>query len=407
LIYLISITVFSSIILLLVALLLFVESRVVKKGLVTVIINDEKEKSIKAPAGNTLLSALVSHDIFLPSACGGGGSCGQCKCRVPAGGGDILPTELPHLSRKEKKEHVRLSCQLKIREDLRIEIPPEIFSIRQYHATVVSNRNVATFIKELVLRLDDGETLDFEAGAYVQIDVPEYRDLAYAHFDISDRFKSTWERFNLLGLRAAAEEPVYRAYSLANPPAEKKELMFTIRIATPPPDAPAALPGIGSSFLFGLKPGDRVTLNGPYGDFFVKDTDREMCFVGGGAGMAPMRCHIFHQLKTVGTHRRITFWYGARSLQEMFYEEEFRELEAKNDNFSFFVAFSDPRPEDNWDGMTGFIHQRLYDHYLKDHPDPTEIEYYLCGPPAMLKAVQNMLDDLGVDPEMIAYDSFD
>jgi Na+-transporting NADH:ubiquinone oxidoreductase subunit F len=406
LIYLISITVFSSIILLLVSLLLLVESRVVKKGLVTVIINDEKEKSIKAPTGITLLSALVSHDIFLPSACGGGGSCGQCKCRVPAGGGDILPTELPHLSRKEKKEHVRLSCQLKIREDLRIEIPPEIFSIRQYHAAVVSNQNVATFIKELVLRLDDGEELDFEAGAYVQIDVPEYRDLIYAHFDISERFKSAWERFDLFGLKAVAEEPVYRAYSLANPPSEKKELMFTIRIATPPPDAPAAPPGIGSSFLFGLKPGDRVTLSGPYGDFFVKDTDREMCFVGGGAGMAPMRCHIFHQLKSVGTHRRMTFWYGARSLQEMFYEKEFRELEAKNDNFSFFVALSDPQPEDNWDGMTGFIHQSLHDHYLKDHPDPTEIEYYLCGPPAMLKAVQDMLDDLGVDPEMIAYDSF-
>lgn len=405
-IYLISITVFSSIILALVSLLLLVESRVVKKGLRHIVINDDAEKSIEASAGATLLSALVSHDIFLPSACGGAGSCGQCKCGVLEGGGDILPTELPHLSRKEKKDHVRLSCQLKIREDLRIEIPPEIFSIRQYHAAVVSNRNVATFIKELVIRLDDGEELDFEAGAYVQIDVPEYRDLSFTEFDISERFKSAWERFDLLGLKAAADEPVFRAYSLANPPSEKKELMFTIRIATPPPDAPAAPPGIGSSYLFSLKPGDRVTLSGPYGDFFVKDTDREMCFVGGGAGMAPMRGHIFHQLNTVGAKRIITFWYGARSLQEMFYEKDFRDLEEKNDNFSFYMALSDPQPEDKWEGMTGFIHQCLYEHYLKDHPDPTEIEYYLCGPPAMLAAIKELLDSLGVEPEMIAFDDF-
>jgi Na+-transporting NADH:ubiquinone oxidoreductase subunit F len=406
LIYLISITVFSSIILALVSLLLLVESRVVKKGLRRITINDDDEKSIDSRTGATLLSALVSKDIFLPSACGGGGSCGQCKCRVLEGGGDILPTELPHLSRKEKKDQMRLSCQLKIREDLRIEIPPEIFSIRQYHATVVSNWNVATFIKELVIRLDDGEELDFEAGAYVQIDVPEYSDLSFAEFDISERFKSAWERFDLLGLRAAADEPVFRAYSLANPPSDKTELMFTIRIATPPPNAPAAPPGIGSSYLFSLKPGDRVTLSGPYGDFFVKDTDREMCFVGGGAGMAPMRGHIFHQLNTVGTARKITFWYGARSLQEMFYEKDFRDLDEKHDNFSFFMALSDPQPEDKWEGLTGFIHQCLYEHYLKNHPDPTEIEYYLCGPPAMLAAMRELLDSLGVEPEMIAYDDF-
>lgn len=406
LIYLISVSVFSSIILLLVSILLVIEAMVVKKGLRRIVINDDDEKSIDSRTGATLLSALVSKDIFLPSACGGGGSCGQCKCRVLEGGGDILPTEFPHLSRKEKKDNVRLSCQLKIREDLRIEIPPEIFSIRQYNAAVISNRNVATFIKELLLRLDNGQELEFEAGAYVQIDVPEYRNLSYSEFDISERFKSAWERFDLLGLKAAVDEPVYRAYSLANPPSEKKELMFTIRIATPPPDVPGAPPGVGSSYLFSLKPGDRLTLSGPYGDFFVKNTDREMCFVGGGAGMAPMRCHIFHQLNTVGTSRKITFWYGARSLQEMFYEKDFRDLEEKNDNFSFFVALSDPQPEDKWEGMTGFIHQCLFDSYLEDHPDPTEIEYYLCGPPAMLEAVLEMLDSLGVEPEMIAFDSF-
>ncbi len=405
-IYLISVSVFSSIIILLVSVLLLIEARLVKKGLRRIIINDDAENGISSPAGITLLSALVSSDIFLPSACGGGGSCGQCKCRVLEGGGDILPTELPHLSRKEKKEHVRLSCQLKIRDDLRIGIPPEIFSIRQYQAAVVSNLNMATFIKELVILLDNGQELEFDAGAYVQINVPEYHGLSYSVFDISERFKSAWERFDLLALKASTDEPVYRAYSLANPPSEKKELMFTIRIATPPPDAPGAPPGVGSSYLFSLKPGDRLTLSGPYGDFFVKDTDREMCFVGGGAGMAPMRCHIFHQLNTVGTKRKITFWYGARSLQEMFYEKDFRDLEEKNDNFSIFVALSDPRPEDKWQGMIGFIHQCLFDHYLKGHPDPTEVEYYLCGPPAMLKAVQEMLDSLGVDSEMIAYDSF-
>jgi Na+-transporting NADH:ubiquinone oxidoreductase subunit F len=405
LIYTISITVFSSVIGLLVIMLLFLEAKVVKKGDRRIVINDDASKGIQASTGLTLLSSLAANDIFLPSACGGGGSCGQCRCEITEGGGDILPTELPHLSRQEKKDHIRLACQVKVREDMKINIPPEIFSIRKYNATVASNHNVSTFIKELVLNLDAGEFLDFKAGAYIQIDIPEY-EAAFSDFDVADRFKTAWEQFDLLWLRAAANQPVFRAYSLASPPYENTAIRFTIRIATPPPSVPGAPPGIGSSYVFSLKPGDRVTFSGPYGDFFVKDTDREMCFVGGGAGMAPMRSHILHQLNTEKTKRKMTFWYGARSKGEIFYEKEFQELAAKNDNFKFYIALSDPQPEDKWEGMTGFIHQRLLDEYLEIHPDPGEVEYYLCGPPLMLAAVRDMLDSLGVEPEMIAFDDF-
>jgi len=405
LIYTVSITVFSSVIGLLVIMLLFLEARVVKKGDRRIIINDDASKSIQASNGATLLSSLAAKDIFLPSACGGGGSCGQCRCEILEGGGDILPTELPHLSRKEKKDHIRLACQVKVREDMRIQIAPEIFSIRKFNATVASNDNVSTFIKELVLTLDAGESLDFKAGAYIQIDIPEY-EAKFSDFDVSDRFRTTWEQFDLLRLRAAAAEPVFRAYSLASPPYENTAIRFTIRIATPPPSVPGAPPGIGSSYVFSLKPGDRVTFSGPYGDFFVKNTNREMCFVGGGAGMAPMRSHILHQLNTEKTKRKITFWYGARSKGEIFYEKEFQELAAQNDNFKFHIALSDPQPEDHWEGMTGFIHERLHDHYLETHPDPGEVEYYLCGPPLMLAAVRDMLNNLGVEPEMIAFDDF-
>lgn len=404
-IFAVSITVFTSVIGFLVVMLLFLEARVVKKGDRKIVINDDESKSIKAPTGATLLASLSNRDIFLPSACGGGGSCGQCRCKIIKGGGDILPTELPHLSRSEKKENIRLACQVKVREDMKIQIPAEIFSIRKFNATVKSNQNVATFIKELVLELDSGETLDFKAGAYIQIDIPEY-DIEFTKFDVADRFQASWEKFNLWQLKSRSDETVFRAYSLASPPSENKCLRFTIRIATPPPGKPDIPPGIGSSYVFGLRPGDRVTLSGPYGDFMAKDTDREMCFVGGGAGMAPMRSHIFHQLNTVKTRRKITFWYGARSGQEVFYEKEFRELEQQNDNFIFHIALSDPQPEDNWEGMTGFIHQCLKDHYLITHPDPPEIEYYLCGPPLMLTAVREMLDSFGVEPEMIAYDDF-
>ncbi|MCJ7774667.1 MAG: NADH:ubiquinone reductase (Na(+)-transporting) subunit F [Desulfobacterales bacterium] len=402
--YIISITVFTSVILILVAILLFIEANIVKKGDCYVSINND-EKRVSISSGNTLLSGLAANSIFLPSACGGSGSCAQCKCKVPEGGGDILPTELPHLTRVEKKDNVRLSCQLKVRNDMSIEIPAEIFSIKKYKATVVSNENISTFIKELVIKLDGDQELDFTAGAYIQIDIPEY-ELAFTEFDIAERFAAAWDKFDLRSLRASAEEPVFRAYSLANPPSEKNLLRFTVRIATPPPKSSDIPPGVGSSYVFSLESGDKITLSGPYGDFFVKDSDNEMCFVGGGAGMAPMRSHIFHQLNTVKTNRKITFWYGARSKQEMLYDTEFRNLDKKYKNFTYYVALSDPQPEDKWKGLTGFIHQRLYDNYLSKHQNPDEIEYYLCGPPMMLDAILEMLDSLGVEPEMILFDKF-
>jgi len=404
-IYIISFTVFSSVIFTLVGMLLLVESKLVKKGDCKIVINNDEDKSLTVPGGITLLSALLSNKILMPSACGGGGSCGTCKCVVEKGGGEILPTELPHLSRKEKKENIRLACQLKVRQDMKIRIPEQIFSIKKYHATVLSNRNVATFIKELVLNLDPGEAIEFRAGAYIQIDIPEYQ-LVFSQFDVDARFKPVWDRFNLWGLKSKSEEPVFRAYSLANPPSEKGLLKFTIRIATPPPGKTDIPPGVGSSYAFNLKPGDKITLSGPYGEFFVKNTKREMCFIGGGAGMAPMRSQIRNQLLDIKTDRIMTFWYGARSKAEMFYDEEFKELEHNHANFFYHAALSDPQPEDNWEGMKGFIHQSLYDHYLKKHKDPTEIEYYLCGPPPMLDAILKMLDGLGVEPEMIAYDKF-
>ncbi len=404
-IYLVSLTVFSSVLLSLVALLILLETKIVQQGDVQIVINDDNDKSIKVPAGNTLLSALLNNGILLPSACGGKATCGTCKCWVDKGGGEILPTELALVNRNERLNNVRLSCQLKVKQDMKIRVPDEIFNIRKYNATVVSNKSVATFIKELVLELDEGEKLDFKAGAYIQIDIPEY-EISYRDFDLAERFVENWKRFGFTEIKAASDEPVFRAYSLANPPAEKDVLKFTIRIATPPPDKLHLPPGVGSSFIFGLKPGNKVTLSGPYGDFFVKDTDREMCFIAGGAGMAPMRSHILHQLLAIKTHRKMTFWYGARSVQEMFYDDEFRELESRFDNFTYHVALSDSQPEDLWEGMTGYIHQCVYDNYLKNHEDPTEIEYYLCGPPMMLKSVQKMLYDLGVEKEMIAYDDF-
>ena len=402
--YFVSITVFTSVVLGLVFVLLFVEANVMQKGDRSVSINKD-EKTVPIPSGSTLLAGLSANKIYLPSACGGSGSCAQCKSKVTEGGGDTLPTELPHLTRVEKKQHIRLACQLKVRNNMSIEIPAEIFSIKKYNATVISNQNIATFIKELVLKLDEGETLDFTAGAYIQIDIPEY-DVSFTKFDIAERFLAAWDRFNLRKLRATSEEPIFRAYSLANPPSEKNLLRFTIRIATPPPQSSDIPPGIGSSYVFSLKPNDRVTLSGPYGDFFVKDTGNEMCFIGGGAGMAPMRSHIFHQLNTLKTKRKITFWYGARSKQEMLYDDEFKALDKKHKNFSYYVALSDPQPEDKWKGLTGFIHQRLYDNYLSKHKNPDEIEYYLCGPPMMLDAILEMLDSLGVESDMILFDKF-
>jgi Na+-transporting NADH:ubiquinone oxidoreductase subunit F len=402
--YLIAMAVFFGVVLLLVGALLLVESQVVIKGDRKIVINEDPDKSIRTPTGTTLLAALAQNNVLLPSACGGKGSCGVCKCKVTDGGRDILPTELAHLSRNEKLDNIRLSCQLKVKEDMKIRIPDEIFKIQKYDATVVSNENVASFIKELRLKLDPGVKMDFETGAYVQIDIPEY-ERSYREIHVGETYKKVWDRFDFWGLKASSEEPVYRAYSMANTPAEK-ELRFTIRVATPPPGLADLPPGVASSYLFTLKPGDRLSLSGPYGDFFVKNTRREMCFIGGGAGMAPLRAHIFHNLLTKKTDRKITFWYGARSKSEIFYDEEFKELEKNFDNFSYHVALSDPQPEDDWDGLVGFIHQVTYDQYLENHPDPDEIEYYICGPPMMLEAVQKMLDSLGVEPEMIAFDDF-
>ncbi len=406
-IYLIGVSVFLSVILVLTGMLLLVEAKVVKKGDNRVIINEDEDRSIIAPTGSTLLSALSENGIFIPSACGGGGACGMCKCRVVEGSRGILPTEKAHLSRKEKKENVRLACQLKVKEDLKIRIPEELFNVKKYHATVVSNENVATFIKELVLQTDADEGLDFEAGAYIQIDIPEY-ELAFSEFRVrvAETYRPSWDRFDLWGLRSKTEEPIFRAYSLANPPCENCVLRFTIRIATPPPGAEEAPPGKGSSYIFHLKPGDRLTLSGPYGDFAVKDTDREMCFIGGGAGMAPLKSQILHQLNTVNTERTLSFWYGARSVQELFFSDEFDELAQRLPNFSYHPVLSSPGPGDDWTGPTGFVHNHLYDAYLVDHDDPGEIEYYLCGPPMMIDSAEEMLDSLGVEPEMIAYDKF-
>lgn len=402
--YLIALAVFLGVIITLVGALLLLEAKVVLKGDRSIIINDNPDKSLRVPTGSTLLSALRQNNVLLPSACAGKGSCGLCKCMVVEGGRDILPTELAHLSRSEKRNNIRLSCQLKVKEDLKIRIPDEIFNIVKYDATVVSNDNVASFIKELRLKLASGQALDFKTGSYVQIDIPPYEH-SYRDIRVGKRFKKIWDHFDFWKLTARSDEPAYRAYSMANTP-EEEELRFTIRLATPPPRTTDIPPGVVSSYLFTLSPGDRVTLSGPYGSFFIKETDREMCFIGGGSGMAPLRSHIFHQLLSVGTTRKVTFWYGARSRIEMFYDEEFQELQEKFDNFSYYVALSDPQPEDNWDGFTGFIHQVAYDQYLNAHPDPTEIEYYICGPPVMLDAVLETLDNLGVDPEMIMYDDF-
>jgi len=407
LIYLVGTTVFVSVILILVGLLLFVEGKVVQKGSNRVVINSDEEKGIDAPSGRTLLSALSANGIFIPSGCGGGGACGMCKCKVEEGSRGPLPTELAHLSRQERKGDIRLACQLKVKEDLKIRIPDEILSVKKYTATVVSNENVATFIKDLILELEGDEQLKFTAGAYIQIDIPEY-EIPFEHFRIrvAERFRPDWDRFNLWGLRGRNLAPVFRAYSLANPPIESTRLRFTIRIATPPPGAKNLPPGTGSTFIFNLQPGDKVTLSGPFGEFAVKETDREMCFVGGGAGMAPLRSQILDQLLGMKTDRRLSFWYGARSKLELFFDEEFKGLAETYPNFSYHVALSNPMPEDKWEGMTGFIHQRLLDTYLATYKDPTEIEYYMCGPPMMVQAVEEMLDKLGVEPEMIAYDKF-
>ena len=396
---------FTVIVIMLVFVILFAKSKLVASGSVKININDNLKYQLEVPIGGKLLSTLADQKIYLPSACGGGGTCGECKCVVLEGGGDVLPTETSKLSRIQIRNKYRLACQVPVKSDLKLKIPAEVFEIRKWDCTVISNRNVATFIKELILKLPEGESVDFRAGGYIQIEAPAHT-IKYSDFLIEDEYKSDWDHFNLWKFVSKVDEPVLRAYSMANYPGEKGIIMLNVRIASPPPRIPDAPPGKMSSFIFNLKPGDKVTISGPYGEFFAKDTNNEMIFIGGGAGMAPMRSHIFDQLKRIKTKRKITFWYGARSLKEAFYVDEFDKLQEENDNFKWYLALSEPLPEDNWTGFTGFIHKVLYDNYLKSHPAPEDCEYYMCGPPMMNNAVIQMLTNLGVERENIALDDF-
>ena len=396
---------FSAVILSLVGVLLVAKAKLVASGNVRILINGDEDKALTTPAGNTLLNTLSANKIFIPSACGGKGSCGVCKVNVLDGGGSLLPTEEAHINRKEAREGCRLACQVKVKSDMSIEIPPEVFDVRKWKCKVRSNQNVATFIKALVLDLPEGESVPFRAGGYIQIECPPHK-LSFSDFDIEEEYRDAWDNFNLWDNVSEVDETVTRAYSMANYPEEEGMIMLNVRIATPPPGSKGIPPGIMSSYIFNLKPGDEVTISGPYGEFFAQETGREMCFIGGGAGMAPMRSHIFDQFRRLKTDRKATFWYGARSLREMFFVEDFDAIQAENENFSWHVALSEPQEEDNWTGLTGFIHQVLYEEYLKNHPAPEDVEYYLCGPPMMLSACTNMLRDLGVEPEMIMYDDF-
>lgn len=394
---------FTAIILALVMIIIAARSRLVSSGNISIEINGER--TIEVPAGGKLLQTLADANLFLASACGGGGTCAQCKCLVQAGGGAMLPTEESHFSRREAGEGWRLSCQTPVKQDLKIQVPDEVFGVKQWECTVVSNDNVATFIKELVLKLPEGESVDFRAGGYVQLECPPHT-VKYGEFDIGEEYRADWERFGFFNIESGCPDTTIRAYSMANYPEERGVVKFNIRIATPPPGSQGIPAGTMSSWVFNLKPGDTVNVYGPFGEFFAKETDNEMVFIGGGAGMAPMRSHLFDQLKRLQSKRKISFWYGARSLREMFYVEDYDSLDAENDNFEWHVALSDPQPEDHWDGLTGFIHEVLYERYLKDHPAPEDCEYYMCGPPMMNAAVINMLLDLGVERENIFLDDF-
>jgi len=400
-----SVFMFTLIVLLLVVVILIARSKLVATGNVKITINDDEESALVVPVGDKLLNVLSDKKIYLPSACGGGGTCGECKVIVKKGGGDALQTETVKLNRKQIREHYRLSCQLAVKEDLSLEVPAELFDIKKWECTVRSNYNVATFIKELVLELPEGEDVNFRAGGYVQIEAPPHT-VNYKDFIVEDEYKPDWDKYNLWKYVSKVDEDCVRAYSMASYPEEKGIIMLNVRIATPPPNAPDAPPGQMSSFIFNLKPGDKVIISGPYGEFFARDTENEMIFIGGGAGMAPMRSHIFDQLGRLKSKRKISYWYGARSFREMFYVEDFNALEKEHDNFKWYIGLSEPLPEDNWDGLTGFIHQILYDNYLKDHPAPEDCEYYLCGPPMMISAVTKMLDELGVEPDNVLFDDF-
>ncbi|MDX9909441.1 MAG: NADH:ubiquinone reductase (Na(+)-transporting) subunit F [Mariniphaga sp.] len=405
-----SVAVFLSVIVLLVGILLFAKKKLIPSGELQISINDG-EHEIMAEPGNTLLTTLSNNKIFLPSACGGGGTCAMCRCQVLEGGGSILPTETNFFTRKEQNDNWRLACQVKVKDNLKIKVPQEVLGVKKWECEVVSNKNVATFIKEFVVKLPEGENLNFKSGGYIQIDVPKV-EVDFNTIDIDEKYRDEWEKFGMFNLKMKNPEPTFRAYSMANHPAEGNMIMLNIRIATPPWDRAnnafkKVNPGICSSYIFSLKPGDKVDISGPYGDFFLKDNDNEMMFIGGGAGMAPMRSHLFHLFHTVKErNKKISFWYGARSWKEVFYYDQFREIEKNYDNFEFHLALSEPLPDDKWDGPTGFIHQVIYDNYLSKHEEPEEIDYYLCGPPMMNDAVQKMLYNLGVPSDNVAYDDF-
>ena len=399
-----SVTVFTGVIVLLVYGLMLASRKLSPGGVVTIDINEGK-KLLQVTPGTTLLSVLADQSVYLPSACGGGGTCAMCKCNILEGGGSLLPTEAGHVSKQEAKEGVRLSCQVKVKEDMKIHVEDEVLEIRKFEGTVVSNENVATFIKELVVKLPEGVDLNHKAGGYIQIDIPTY-DFTFKEFAIEEDYRDAYDGMKLWDIHARNDEACFRAYSMANHPAEGNIVMLNVRIATPPPNL-AVPPGIASSYIFNLKPGDKCMISGPYGEFFIKeDSDREMLYIGGGAGMAPLRSHLFHLFDTLKTGRKVSYWYGGRSVRELFYLEHFEKIQKKFSNFSFHIALSEPQPEDNWEGPTGFIHNVVLENYLKDHEDPTEIEYYMCGPPPMIAAVNKMLYDLGVEKEMIAYDEF-
>ncbi len=398
-----GILLFTIIILTLVTIILLARSKLVSTGNVNITINGEK--TISVPAGGKLLQTLAAEKLFVPSACGGGGTCAQCRVKVHSGGGSILSTELSHITKRESACGDRLSCQVAVKQDMEVEVPEEVFGVKKWECTVRSNDNVATFIKALVLDLPEGEDVNFRAGGYIQIEAPAH-ELKYTDFDIDEEYREDWDKFNLWQYTSKVDEPVERAYSMANYPEEKGMIMLNVRCASPPPRSTDIAPGKMSSYIFNLKPGDKVTISGPFGEFFARDTKKEMVFVGGGAGMAPMRSHIFDQLKRLGSDRKISFWYGARSKREMFFVEDFDGLQETNENFEWHVALSDALPEDDWDGYTGFIHNVLFEEYLKDHPAPEDCEYYMCGPPIMNQSVINMLLDLGVDREDIMLDDF-
>lgn len=398
-------TAFTVMVMLLLAILLVAKSKLVVVGNVKITINDDAAKSLVVPVGGKLLNVLADHKIYLSSACGGSGTCGQCRVIVKQGGGDILQTELAKLDRRQVREKYRLSCQVTVKDDLSLELPAGFLDTRKWECTVASNRCVATFIKELILDLPPGEQMDFRAGGYIQIEAPPHR-VEYSQFEIADRYKAEWDRYGLWRYVSESKVPVVRAYSMANYPGEKGIIMLNVRISTPPSARPDSPPGVVSSYIYSLRPGDKVIVAGPFGEFFALETNNEMIFVGGGSGMAPMRSHIFDQLKRLGSKRQISYWYGARNLGEVFYSDDFERLAAEHPNFRWEIGLSEPRPEDQWEGPTGFIHQILYDRYLKDHPAPEDCEYYLCGPPMMISAVIKMLDELGVPQKHILFDDF-